>query len=177
MRDLQEDRLAVASKSVVIATTSSIAKQVVSSLARHDVHIQEASQAKDLGLDVSSSKKAKASNHGQEAGRRTRSCATLGKWTSNQASARLWRTGAWPQKTYGTAAVGAPPTWIKQARTGSTMRRSRQVSNHDNRTPAPRHRPSCSDPESHQAVAHLLGAQPQTQGQDWQSLGEKLRQR
>ena len=43
VRDLQEDKLAVASKSVVIATTPSIAKQLVSSLARHDIHIQEAS--------------------------------------------------------------------------------------------------------------------------------------
>ena len=53
VRDSQEDKMAVASKSVVIATTTNIAKQVVSSLARHDIHIQEASQAKDLGLDVS----------------------------------------------------------------------------------------------------------------------------
>ena len=51
------------------------------------------------------------------AGRRTRRCASFGKWTSKQASARLWRTGAWAQKAYGTAAVGAPPTWIMQART------------------------------------------------------------
>ena len=57
VRDLQEDKLAVASKSVVIATAPSIAKQVVSTLARHDIHIQEASQAKDLGLDVSSARK------------------------------------------------------------------------------------------------------------------------
>ena len=49
VRDLQEDMLAVASKSQVIATTPSIAKQVVSTLARHDKDIQEASQAKDLG--------------------------------------------------------------------------------------------------------------------------------
>ena len=51
---------------------------------------------------------------------------------------------------------------------GSTMRRSRQVSNHDNRTLAPRRRSSCSDPvQSHQAAAHLLGAQSQNQAQDW----------
>ena len=55
VRDLQEDRLAVASKSVVIATTSSVAKQVVSSRARHDIHIEDASQTN-------------ASNHGQEMG-------------------------------------------------------------------------------------------------------------
>ena len=37
------------------------------------------------------------------------------------------------------------------------MRKSRQVSNHGNRTLAPRRRSSCSDPvQSHQAVAHLL---------------------
>ena len=57
VRDLQEDKLAVASKSVVIATTPSIAKQVVSTLARHDIHIQEARHAKDLWLDVSSARK------------------------------------------------------------------------------------------------------------------------
>ena len=62
VRDLQEDKLAVASKSEVIATTPSIAKQVVSTLARHDKDIQEASQAKDWGLQC---KKANASNHGQ----------------------------------------------------------------------------------------------------------------
>ena len=39
-------------KSVVIATTPSIAKQVVATFARHDVHVQVADQAKDLGLDV-----------------------------------------------------------------------------------------------------------------------------
>ena len=57
VRDLQEDKLAAASKSVVIAITSLIAKQLVSSLARYDIHTQEASQAKDLGLDVSSARK------------------------------------------------------------------------------------------------------------------------
>ena len=50
VQDPQGNKLAVASKSVVIATTPFIAKQVVSSLARHDIDIQEASQAKDLGL-------------------------------------------------------------------------------------------------------------------------------
>ena len=43
VRHLQEDKLAVASKSVVIVITPSVAKQLVSSLARHDIHIQEAS--------------------------------------------------------------------------------------------------------------------------------------
>ena len=48
------------------------------------------------------------------------------------------------------------------------MRRSRQVSNHDNRTLAPRRRSSCSDPvQSHQAVA-----QSQNQTQDWKGLGK-----
>ena len=47
--DLQGNKLAVASKSVVIATTPLIAKQVVSSLARHG-------------------KKADTSYHGQEMG-------------------------------------------------------------------------------------------------------------
>ena len=44
VQDLQEDKLAVAAKSVVIATTPSIAKQVVSTLAGHDIHIQGADQ-------------------------------------------------------------------------------------------------------------------------------------
>ena len=57
VQDLQGNKLAFASKPVVIATTPLIAKQVVSSLARHDIHIQEASQARDLGLDVSSARK------------------------------------------------------------------------------------------------------------------------
>ena len=116
VRDLQEDKLAVASKSVVIATTPSIAKQVVSTLARHDIHIQEASQAKDLGLDVSSARKPTRRTMAKrwaKAVRRTRRCARFGKWTSKQASARLWRTGAWAKTAYGTAAVGAPLTWIK----------------------------------------------------------------
>ena len=53
-----------------------------------------------------------------------------------------------------------------------TMRRSRQVSNHDNRALAPRRRSSNSDPvQSHQAVAHLLGAQSQNQALDWKGLG------
>ena len=53
------------------------------------------------------------------------------------------------------------------------MRRSRQAPNHDNRTRAPRRRSSCSDPlQSHQAVAHLLGAQSQNQAQDWKGLGK-----
>ena len=68
VRDVQEDKLAVASKSAVIATTPNIAKQVVSSLARHDIHIQDANQAKDLGGGCVQRKKANASNHGQEMG-------------------------------------------------------------------------------------------------------------
>ena len=52
-----------------------------------------------------------------KAGRRTRRCARLGRWASKQATARLWRTGAWAQEAYGTAAMGAPPLWVKQART------------------------------------------------------------
>ena len=120
VQDLQGNKLAVASKSVVIATTSLIAKQVVSSVARHDIHIQEASQARDLGLDVSSARKPTRRTMAKrwvKAGRRTRRCARFGRWASKQASARLWRTGAWAQKAYGTAAMGAPPSWVKQART------------------------------------------------------------
>ena len=100
--------------------TSLIAKQAVSSLARHDIHIQEASQARDLGLDVSSARKPMRRTMAKrwvKAGRRTRRCARFGRWTSKQATARLWRTGAWAQKAYGTAPMGAPPTWVKQART------------------------------------------------------------
>ena len=118
--DLQEDKLSVASESVVIATTPNIAKQVVSSFARHDMHMQEASQARGLGLDVSGARKPMRRTMAKrwvKAGRRSRRCAKFGKWTSKQASARPWRTGAWAQKACGTAAVGAPPTWIKQART------------------------------------------------------------
>ena len=47
VQDLQGGKLVVASKSVVFATTPQIAKQVVSSLARHEIHIQEASQTRD----------------------------------------------------------------------------------------------------------------------------------
>ena len=54
---MTEDMLAVASKSVVTATTPSIARLDVSVLAGHDIHIQGADQAKDLGLDVSSARK------------------------------------------------------------------------------------------------------------------------
>ena len=120
VQDLQGNKLAVASKSVVIATTSLIAKQAVSSLARHDIHIQEASQARDLGVDVSSARKPTRramAKRWAKAGRRTRRCARFGKWTSKQATARLWRTVAWAQKAHGTAAVGAPPSWVKQAST------------------------------------------------------------
>ena len=119
-RILQESKLAVASKSVVIATTPQIAKQVVSSLARHDIHIQEAGQARDLGLDVSSARKSARRTMAKrwaKAGKRTKRCARFGRWASKQATARLWRTGAWAQKAYGTAAMGAPPSWVKQART------------------------------------------------------------
>ena len=62
---------------LVIATTPLIAKQVVASLARHDIHIQEASQARDLGLDVSSSRKPMRRTMAErwaKAGRRTRRC-------------------------------------------------------------------------------------------------------
>ena len=120
VQDLQESKLAVASKSVVIATTPQIAKQVVSSLARHDIHIQEAGQARDLGLDVSSARKSARRTMAKrwaKAGKRTKRCARFGRWASKQATARLWRTGAWAQKAYGTAAMGAPPSWVKQART------------------------------------------------------------
>ena len=120
VQDLQGSKLVVASKSVVIATTPQITKQVVSALARHEIHIQEASQARDLGLDVSSARKPTRRTMAKrwvKAGRRTRRCARFGRWASKQASARLWRTGAWAQKAYGTAAMGAPLSWVKQART------------------------------------------------------------
>ena len=120
VQDLQGSKLAVAARSVVIATTPQIAKQVVSSLARHEIHIQEASQARDLGLDVSSARKSTRRTMVKrwvKAGRRTKRCARFGRWASKQASDRLWRTGAWAQKAYGTAAMGAPPSWVKQART------------------------------------------------------------
>ena len=92
VRDL-EDKLAA--KSVGIATTPSIAKQVVSTLARHDIHIQGADQAKDLGLDVSIARKPMRRTMAKrwaKAGGRTRRCAKFGKWTLRQASAILWRT-------------------------------------------------------------------------------------
>ena len=169
VRDLQEDKLAVASKSVVIATTPSIANQVVATLARHDIHIQEASQAKDLGLYVSSARtpmRRTMANRWAKAVRRTRRCARFGKWTSKQANARQWRTGAWARK-----ACGAPPTWIKQARTraaeAAQCGRGRCLTT----TIAllhPKRRSSSSDPvQSHQALAYLLGAQSQNQAQDW----------
>ena len=110
VRDLQEDKLAVASQSVVIATTLSIAKQVVSTRARHDIHIQEASQAKDLGLDVSSAgmpMRRTMAKRWAKAGRRTRRCARFGKWTSKQASARLWRMGAWGAESSCDAGCGS----------------------------------------------------------------------
>ena len=71
----------VASKSVVIATTPQITKQVVSALARHEIHIQEASQARDLGLDVSSARKPTRRTMAKrwvKAGRRMRRCARFG---------------------------------------------------------------------------------------------------
>ena len=68
LRDLQEDKLAVGSKPVVVASTPSIAKQVVSTLASHDIHIQEPSQAMDLVPGRVQRKKSNASNHGQEMG-------------------------------------------------------------------------------------------------------------
>ena len=104
VQDLQGSKLAVASKSVVVATTPQIAKQVVSSLARHEIHIQEASQARDLGVDVSSARKPirrAMAKRWVKAGRRTRRCARFGRWASKQATARLWRTGAWAQKACG----------------------------------------------------------------------------
>ena len=85
VQDLQGSKLAVASKSVVSATTPQIAKQVVSSLARHEIHIQEARQARDLGLDVSSARKPirrTVAKRWVKAGRRTRRCARFGRWAS-----------------------------------------------------------------------------------------------
>ena len=161
VRDPQEDKLAVASKSVVIATNPNIAKQIVSSLARHDIHIQEASQAKDLGLDVSSAR---------EPMRRT-----MAKSWANEKVREVWQ--AWAQKAYGTAAVGAPPTWIKRARTWTAEAaqcggRGRCLTT----TIAPLH-PN-ADPAV-QIPCNLIrqwlifwGTQPQNQAQDWQSLGK-----
>ena len=85
VQDLQGSKLVVASKSVVIATTPQIAKQVVSSPARHEIHIQEASQARDLGLDVSSARKPTRRTMAKrwvKVGRRTRRCARFGRWAS-----------------------------------------------------------------------------------------------
>ena len=65
VQDLQGNTLAVL-----------IAKQVVASLARHEIHIQEASQARDFELDVSSSRKPMRRTMAKrwaKAGRRTRS--------------------------------------------------------------------------------------------------------
>ena len=67
VRVLQEDKLAVASKSVVIATTPSIAKQVVSTLATHETHPRSQSN-QVFGPGRVQCKKANASHHGQEMG-------------------------------------------------------------------------------------------------------------
>ena len=113
VQDLQGNKLAVASKSVVIATTSLIAKQVVSSLARHDIHIQEASQAMDLGLDVSSARKPMRRTMAKrwaKAGKRTRRCA---------------------QKAYGNGGCAAIVGQASEDGSGGSciMRRSKQVFN------------------------------------------------
>ena len=180
VQDLLGSKLVVASKSVVIATTPQITKQVVSALARHEIHIQEASQARDLGLDVSSARKPTRRTMAKrwvKAGRRTRRCARFGRWASKQASARLWRTGAWAQKAYGTAAMGAPPSWVKQARTRAAEAaqcggRGRCLTTaiallHPNADPAV-HIP-CN------LIRQWLiffGAQSQTQALHWKSLGK-----
>ena len=120
VRDLQEDRLAAASKSVVIATTPLVAKQVVCSLARHDLHIQEASQAKDLGLDVSSARKPVRRPWPRDGSRREDERGGTGDLANGPRSKPVHAFGGREhgrRETYGTAAVGAPPTWIKQART------------------------------------------------------------
>ena len=65
-------------------------------------------------------KKADATYHGQEmgqGGKTNEKVCEVRKWTSKQATARPWRTGACAQKAFGTAAMGAPPSWVKQART------------------------------------------------------------
>ena len=171
VQDLQGNKLAVASKSLVIATTPLIAKQVGSSLARHDIHIQEASQARDLGLDVSSARKPMRRTMAKRWTKDEKvcdfdasHCAALENGSLGAES--LWNCGGGCATIVGQASDD-------QSGGSCTMRRSRQVFNHDNRTSAPKCRSSSSDPvQSHQAVAHILGVQPQTQAQDRQSLCE-----
>ena len=57
VRDVEGQRLAVASKFVVIASKPVIARRVVAQLATHDTHIQCAAAARDLGIDVSGAAK------------------------------------------------------------------------------------------------------------------------
>ena len=112
VRDLQEDKLAVASKSEVIATTPNRLCQLLPDMTK------------------TSRKPVKPRIWGwvcpvQES-QCVEPCPSDGprKWTSKQASARLWRTGAWAQKAYGTAAVG-------RRRRGSSRRERELLKQHD----------------------------------------------
>ena len=71
-----------------------------------------------------------------KAGRRTRRCARFVRWTSRQASARTWRTGA-----YGTDQAGED-----QNSRSSSMRRTRQVFDHNTCIAAPKRRSSSANP-------------------------------
>ena len=120
VRDLQEDMLAVASKSQVIATTPSIAKQVVSTLARHDKDIQEASRAKDLGAGCVQCKKANASNHGQvmgQGGETNEKMREVCQLDLKASQCTAMENGSMGAESLWNGGCGAPPTWIKQART------------------------------------------------------------
>ena len=102
--DLQEDKLAVASKSVFIATTPNVAKQVVSCLARHDIHIQEASQAKDLGWMC-------PAQESQCVGIAKRWVGKMRGLASGLRSKPVHADGEREPGPMVQRAVGAPPTW------------------------------------------------------------------
>ena len=124
VRDLQEDKLAVASESVVIATTSSIVKQVVTFLARRDIHIQGADQAKDLGLDVSSARKPM---------RRTMAKRWTKGWETNKKMREVWKMdfetgslGAESPRNGGCGgAADVDQAGEDESRSNSSMRRTR----------------------------------------------------
>ena len=174
VQDPQGNKLAVAPKSVVIATTPLIAKQVVSSLARRDIHTSRKPAKRRIWGWCVQRKKANATYHGQETGQGGKTnekvcevrkvdfeashCAALEN--GGLCAESLWNCGD------GCAAIVGQAS-EDQSGGSRTMRRSRQVFNHDNCTSAPICRSSSSDPvQPHQAVADISGAQSQTQAQD-----------
>ncbi|CAK0833205.1 unnamed protein product, partial [Prorocentrum cordatum] len=113
-RGLEEQRLAVSCKSLLLGSSTKLAKMSAKRLRARGDPVKPASQGVDLGLDVAAGRRtvcAKSFSRRLKSQRRAGRIKRLRRTAALGREARcLWATGAFPQAVYGHQVHGAPPS-------------------------------------------------------------------